>query len=101
MKPQPWPDEYIELPSDPHGQFSTKLRKKTVAICDWVTTIPNKVYPNRDLGGIVLPNRLKSIIAKATECGAIEPEPPANPPLPPTGPAPIPDPLPDKPPSEP
>ena len=53
---KPWPDDYIEIPHNPRGVGQTKLKKPTVAICNWGTSV-HKNIPQEDIGGVV-PSRI-------------------------------------------
>jgi len=74
----PRPDHFIGLPFQEFGYCSTKLRKPTVVICDWLAEIPKSTaFSSDDFGGIVLPNLLRRIIAKVDEMGSAPAQPPS------------------------
>src|SRR5262249_38247854 len=56
------PDE-VALPFDPEGHSVTRLRKETMAVCNWTTTLP--VDQIRETGGLVPTSLLRAICEKA------------------------------------
>src|SRR6186997_859891 len=58
----PRPKSYIELPWHPAGRVATRLRKPTVAVCEWLVTVkPDEVAEN-NVGGRVPATILEKII---------------------------------------
>ena len=58
----PRPTSYIELPYQPQGKVGTKLRKPTVAMCEWIEEFEKaKVLPE-NIGGLVEPVLLELIL---------------------------------------
>jgi len=53
----------VELPSHAEGRCSTRLRRRTVAVCDWTTTLA--VEDVRDTGGVVPATLLREICIRA------------------------------------
>jgi hypothetical protein len=49
----PRPETYIELPWHPTGRVGTKLKKPTVAVCEWLTTFDPSLLTESDVGGRV------------------------------------------------
>jgi hypothetical protein len=72
---EPRPDSYIEIPYHPQGMVRTRLRKPTVAICEWIAKIDKSRAEAAEAGGIVPPRVLKAIIDKVREI--YEPGPPS------------------------
>jgi len=65
----PRPGHYVPIPYHPRGACRTKLRKETVAVCDWMTTIPNCAN-EEDIAGCVSKMLLLDLIKKVGEyCG--------------------------------
>ncbi len=62
----PLPEECIPLLHHTDGHCVTKLRKETVAVCNWVTPIPSDFdsYDTCDVAGIVPRRLLKEIVLK-------------------------------------
>ena len=54
--------ETVELPSDPAGHPTTKLKKPCEVVCSWVVSVP--VAQVRDSGGSVPPAALAEILVK-------------------------------------
>lgn len=61
---KPWPDHYVELPFHPTRNVSTKLRYRTVALCDWVFELERK-HIEDFIGGYVKCALLETILEKA------------------------------------
>ena len=66
------PDE-IEPPSDPEGKCVTRLKERTVAVCNWVDSLSPKKILSTD-GGIV-PTALRNTIQAALIHDAVSDEP--------------------------
>ncbi len=60
---EPLLPEEVRLPFEPDGRCVTKLRQDTVAVCDWVATLP--VAEIRETGELVPADLLREIFAKA------------------------------------
>ena len=58
----PRPDHYIEIPFQRDGACRTRLRKPTVAIVGWYAEVPVSSVPREDVGGVVPPLLLESIV---------------------------------------
>ncbi len=58
----PEPNEIL-IPSDPEGAVVTRLREKTVAVCDWLVTLQSDEI--KETGGMVHSALLREICSKA------------------------------------
>jgi hypothetical protein len=56
----PRPPHCIDLPFHPSGRVGTKLRKPTVAVCNWVVAVDRAEI--EDMGGIVSPKLVSLIL---------------------------------------
>jgi hypothetical protein len=56
-------DSEIELPSHPEGRCATRLRKRTVAICDWTTILDVKDV--KETAGLVPSHILRDTCCQA------------------------------------
>ena len=68
---EPRPDDYIEVPHDPAGVCRSKLRKPTVALCQWTIVLTKSslaALENDDYGGIVPATALDVIVDTAVRC---------------------------------
>ncbi|HET6880853.1 MAG TPA: type II toxin-antitoxin system PemK/MazF family toxin [Pirellulales bacterium] len=66
----PRPGDYIEVPHDPAGVCRSKLRKPTVAICQWTVSLTKSALAalgNEDYGGIVPATALEQIVDSAVK----------------------------------
>ena len=63
----PLPDHHIALPYQQNGLCTSKLRKPTVAICDWLAEVPNEPVSRDNLGGVITPMLLAKILEKIKE----------------------------------
>lgn len=66
----PRPDHFIELPHQPRGLVGTKLRKPSVACCDWLVSFVRSDLTADQIGGHVQPTLLEAIIDKVLELHA-------------------------------
>jgi hypothetical protein len=60
--PEPLPNECVLLPWHPEGKVKTKLKRKTVAVCNWMVKLG--VAEVREIGGFVPPEIMKAILEK-------------------------------------
>ncbi len=58
----PRKDTWIEIPHSPDGRTRTKLRKSTVALCEWIEEFKKSDAQAADMAGIVPPGILLRII---------------------------------------
>jgi hypothetical protein len=63
----PRKDTWIELPYQREGRTRTKLRKPTVALCEWIEPFQKVAAQAAEMGGIVPPGVLLRIIALVKE----------------------------------
>ena len=65
-KKNPLPDHHVSIPYQRQGRTRTKLKKETVAICDWLVRIKTSTLesvPEDDIGGVV-PGRVLELVAE-------------------------------------
>ncbi len=55
-------ETWIELPWHPAGRVSTRLRKPTVAVCEWLAVVNPAELRDEDLGGRVPASVLEQIL---------------------------------------
>lgn len=67
---KPRRDEWIPIPFHPNGNCHTRLRKETVAVCNWVVAIPSGGYDEKDIGGDISKRLLLEILTKIREIQA-------------------------------
>ena len=60
---EPLTPEEARLPFEPEGRCVTKLRRDTVAVCDWIVTLPADSI--EETGGLVPSDLLREIFARA------------------------------------
>ncbi len=58
----PRKDSWIEIPHHPDGRTRTRLRKSTVALCEWIEQFKKADAQAADMGGIIPPGVLLRII---------------------------------------
>lgn len=58
----PIPENCVSLPYHPQGNTRTKLRRPTVAVCNWLLVVPKSAI--LEVAGIVPPHVLATIIEK-------------------------------------
>lgn len=63
----PRPDSYVEVPHQPEGKVRTRLRKPTVAVCQWLEEFEKDDLLAGDVSGVVPPSCLKHILMKVRE----------------------------------
>jgi hypothetical protein len=79
---QPRRDSWIELPWSESADTETKLRKPTVAVCEWLAAVDASRITENDVGGIVPQSIMLEIIQKVTRIQLAKGMPPqALPPM--------------------
>jgi hypothetical protein len=58
----PRPNTYVELPWHPAGRVGTRLKKPTVAVCEWLVAVKSTAIAEMDIGGRVSATVLERII---------------------------------------
>ena len=66
----PRPDYYIPLSWNQTGTTKTKLRKETVALCNWPAAFNKFDVTPDNVGGVVSSEEFAAIVAKGRECYA-------------------------------
>lgn len=64
---EPLPPSSVKLPWHPRGAVRTRLRKPTVAVCNWLITIREQDI--LDFGGIVPADVMMKIVTQAASPG--------------------------------
>lgn len=59
----PLPKTYIELPWHPSGRVGTRLKKPTVAVCEWLAAVDPALISESDIGGRVPATVLERILS--------------------------------------
>jgi len=63
----PRPDDYIAIPYHPAGNCGTKLKKPTVAVCNWIVKIEKCNIAPGCMAGVVPPRILKEILEQVAK----------------------------------
>lgn len=64
---RPRPESYIDVPFHPRGLVRTKLKKPTVAVCEWLAVVNPASLSEDDSGGVVPAVVLEAIVKKVRE----------------------------------